>query len=292
MRILFKVIILFIMLLWTSIGYADEAKKIISEASDKISSFITNTLGGGGLTEFSIDIPEDDVEIQYLNFKELSKDDLSNTFSQLSINTQEINDDTRYILNYGYGKRYLDENKSLMTGMNAFVDYELEGHARASLGLEAKAANLDFTANYYLALTNTETINGTKERVLDGHELNLASQLPFMPWAKINYQNYDFKKDKAAENMGGNIVSLEMSLSPSIQFEASRNFISASGYEDEDTYRIVYYNPPRNKSSMQDGLFSSNIFEKENIENKMIDKVRRRNNLTVEIQGAVILTKQ
>ena len=56
-----------------------------------------------------------------------------------------------------------------------------------------------------------------------------------MPWAKINYQNYDFKKDKAAENMGGNIVSLEMSLSPSIQFEASRNFISASGYEDEDT---------------------------------------------------------
>ena len=43
---------------------------------------------------------------------------------------------------------------------------------------------------------------------------------------------------------------------------------------------------------MQDGLFSSNIFEKENIENKMIDKVRRRNNLTVEIQGAVILTKQ
>ena len=89
MRILFKVIILFIMLLWTSIGYADEAKKIISEVSDKISSFITNTLGGGGLTEFSIDIPEDDVEIQYLNFKELSKDDLSNTFSQLSINTKK-----------------------------------------------------------------------------------------------------------------------------------------------------------------------------------------------------------
>ena len=43
---------------------------------------------------------------------------------------------------------------------------------------------------------------------------------------------------------------------------------------------------------MQDGLFSSSIFEKENVENKMIEKVRRRNNLTVEIQGAVILTKQ
>ena len=43
---------------------------------------------------------------------------------------------------------------------------------------------------------------------------------------------------------------------------------------------------------MQDGLFSSDIFEKENMENKMIEKVRRRNKLTIEIQGAVILTKQ
>ena len=292
MKFSLKILILIIFISTTSSSFADEAKKIIDQASNKISSFITNTLGGGGLTEFSIDIPEDDVEIQYLNFKELGKENFSNTFSQLSLNTQEINDDTRYIINYGYGKRYLDDDKSLMTGINAFIDYDLEGHARTSFGVEAKGSNLDFTANYYVALTSTETINGTKEKVLDGYELNLASQLPFMPWAKVNYQNYDFKKDKAAEDTAGNVVSIEMSLSPSLQFEASRNFISASGYEDEDTYRIVYYNPPRNKSSMQDGLFSSNIFEKENIENKMIDKVRRRNNLTVEIQGAVILTKQ
>ena len=292
MKFSLKILILIIFISTTSSSFADEAKKIIDQASNKISSFITNTLGGGGLTEFSIDIPEDDVEIQYLNFKELGKDNFSNTFSQLSLNTQEINNDTRYIINYGYGKRYLDDEKSLMTGINAFVDYDIEGHARSSLGVEAKSSNLNFTANYYVALTGTETINGTKERVLDGYELNLNSQLPFMPWAKVNYQNYDFKKDKAAEDTAGNVVSIEMSLSPSLQFEASRNFISASGYEDEDTYRIVYYNPPRNKSSMQDGLFSSSIFEKENVENKMIEKVRRRNNLTVEIQGAVILTKQ
>ena len=292
MKLNLKILVLTIFISTISNSFADEAKKIIDQASNKISSFITNTLGGDGLTEFSIDIPEDDVEIQYLNFKELGKDNFSNTFSQLSLNTQEINNDTRYIINYGYGKRYLDDEKSLMTGINAFVDYDIEGHARSSLGVEAKSSNLNFTANYYVALTGTETINGTKERVLDGYELNLNSQLPFMPWAKVNYQNYDFKKDKAAEDTAGNVVSIEMSLSPSLQFEASRNFISASGYEDEDTYRIVYYNPPRNKSSMQDGLFSSNIFKKENIENKMIDKVRRRNNLTVEIQGAVILTKQ
>ena len=70
-----------------------------------------------------------------------------------------------------------------------------------------------------------------------------------MPWAKINYQNYEFVKDKASEDTGGNIVSLEMSLTPNLQFEASRNFVSVSGVDDEDTYRLMYYNPPKNKTN-------------------------------------------
>ncbi len=292
MKIVLKILLIFIVLSFKSIAYADEIKELIDRTSDKLSSFITNNLVGGGLTEFSIDIPEDDVEIQFLNFKELNKEELKNSFSQFSINTQETNDDTRYIINYGYGKRYMNKDKSVITGFNAFLDYDFEGHARTSVGVETKGSILDFAANYYLGLSGIEKINGINERVLDGYELNLASQLPYMPWAKINYQNYEFEKDKASEDTGGNIVSLEMSLTPNVQFEASRNFISVSGEDDEDTFRLMYYNPPKNKTSMQDGLFSSNIFEKENMENKMIEKVRRRNKLTIEIQGAVILTKQ
>ena len=292
MKTFIKILLIFIVFSFKSITYADEIKELIDRTSDKLSSFITNNLVGGGLTEFSIDIPEDDVEIQFLNFKELNKEELENSFSQFSINTQETNDDTRYIINYGYGKRYMDKDKSVITGFNAFLDYDFEGHARTSVGIEAKGSMLDFSANYYLGLSDIEKINGVNERVLDGYEINLTSQLPYMPWAKINYQNYEFVKDKASEDTGGNIVSLEMSLTPNLQFEASRNFVSVSGVDDEDTYRLMYYNPPKNKTSMQDGLFSSDIFEKENMENKMIEKVRRRNKLTIEIQGAVILTKQ
>ena len=288
-RIFFSIYII----TFCNLSYADQTKDVINKATNKLTSFITNTISGEGLTEFSIEFPDnEDVEIQYLNFKELKTDDFGNTFSQLSFNTQEINDDTRYIINYGFGKRFLDNDKSMMTGMNLFFDYDLEGHARTSLGLEAKASMLDFTANYYLGLTGTEAINGTNEKVLDGYELNLASQVPFMPWATVNYQNYDFKKDKAAENTAGNIVSLEMRLTPNIQFETSRNFISVSGIEDEDSYKIMYYNPPRNETSMQDGIVASNIFEKENMEDKLIESVRRRNNMTIEVQGSVILTKQ
>ena len=277
--------------LFTTFAYGDTANDILNRLTDKISSIVEDTLGGD--TEFSLEFPEDDdVELEILKFKELDSSDGKNSFSQISLHTQEVNDDTRFILNLGYGQRYISSDKSMITGMNAFIDYDTEGHARTSLGVEAKAPILELTGNYYLGLSGAETIDGMKEKVLDGYELNLSSQLPFMPWTRINVQNYDFEKDKASENTGGNLVSLEMNLSPSIQFEASRNFIDTNGVEDENSFKIMYYNPPRNKTSLQDGFLSSTAFEKGDIEGKMKDKVRRRNAMTIEVQGAVILTKQ
>ena len=291
MYLLNKFIFITCLYLFTTFAYADTSNDIINKLSDKVSSFVENTLGGD--TEFSLEFPEnDEVELELLKFKELDSSENQNSFSQFSLHTQEVNDDTRFILNLGYGQRYISSDKSMITGINAFVDYDTEGHARTSLGVEAKAPILELTGNYYLGLSGAETIDGTKEKVLDGYELNLSSQLPFMPWTRINVQNYDFEKDKASENTGGNLVSLEMNLSPSIQFEASRNFIDTSGVEDENSFKIMYYNPPRNKTSLQDGFLSASAFEKGDVEAKMKDKVRRRNAMTIEVQGAVVLTKQ
>ena len=291
MYLLNKLIFITCLSLFTTFAYADTSNDIINKLSDKVSSFVENTLGGD--TEFSLEFPEnDEVELELLKFKELDSSENQNSFSQLSLHTQEVNDDTRFILNLGYGQRYISSDKSMITGINAFVDYDTEGHARTSLGVEAKAPILELIGNYYLGLSGVEKIDGTNEKVLDGYELNLSSQLPYMPWTRINIQNYDFEKDKASENTGGNLVSLELNLSPSIQIEASRNFIDTTGVEDEENFKIVYYNPPRNKSSLQDGFLSSTAFEKGDVEAKMKDKVRRRNAMTIEVQGAVILTKQ
>ena len=289
MYLLNKLIFITCLSLFTTFAYADTSNDIINKLSDKVSSFVENTLGGD--TEFSLEFPEDDdVELEILKFKELDSSENQNSFSQLSLHTQEVNDDTRFILNLGYGQRYISSDKSMITGINAFVDYDTEGHARTSLGVEAKAPILELTGNYYLGLSGVETIDGTKEKVLDGYELNLSSQLPFMPWTRINVQNYDFEKDKASENTGGNLVSLEMNLSPSIQFEASRNFIDTTGVDDENSFKIMYYNPPRNKTSLQDGFLSASAFEKGDVETKMKDKVKRRNAMTIEVQGSVVLT--
>tara|TARA_Y100000741_G_scaffold359020_1_gene339035 strand:+ start:145 stop:1020 length:876 start_codon:yes stop_codon:yes gene_type:complete len=291
MKFLKKIVLITFLLQLTTYGNADTANDIINKLSDKISTIVSDTLGGD--TEFSLEFPEnDDVELEILKFKELDRNETQNSFSQFSLHTQEVNDDTRFIANLGYGQRYISSDKSMITGVNAFIDYETEGHARASFGFEAKAPIVDLTGNYYQSLTGVEKIDGVNEKVLDGYEINLSSQLPYMPWSMINIQNYEFEKDKASENTRGNLVSLEMNLTPSIQFEVSKNFIDTTGVDDEDNFKIMYYNPPRNKSSLQDGLISANAFEKGDVEAKMKDKVRRRNAMTIEVQGAVILTKQ
>ena len=61
-----------------------------------------------------------------------------------------------------------------------------------------KGATIDLTANSYHKLTNMEVVDGTEEQVLSGYEINLSSQVPYMPWATLNWQNYGWEKEKAS----------------------------------------------------------------------------------------------
>jgi hypothetical protein len=62
--------------------------------------------------------------------------------------------------------------------------------------------------------------------------------------------------------------------------------------DDETSLGINYIYPPKEKSMvMSDGL-SNDMFEKRNMEQKLKEKVRRRNKMVMEIQGSVILTRQ
>ena len=260
--------------------------------SENVSEMFSNLIPGEGITEASIQINEDDnPDFEILAVRDISADEMSNLFSQFSFHTQEINSDNRFITNFGIGYRALNEDKTSMAGINTFFDYDLEGHARASIGLELKASLLDFTANSYHKLTNQEEYKGTKEQVLSGYTIDLASQIPYSPWAKINWQNYNWDNEKSAEDTEGNTLALEAYLTRSLQFVLKNDFSDNTGVDDELTYKLAYFYPPRQTTSMQDGL-SDVAFEKENMETKLKEKVRRENNLTVEIQGSVIVTSK
>ena len=259
-----------------------------------VSEFFSNLIPGEGLTEASIQINEDDnPDLEILALREIESTNNSNLFTQFSIHTQETNGHDRLIGNLGLGYRKLSEDKSSMMGINVFLDNDFNaGHQRGSVGFELKGANLDLTANSYHKISNMETYKDTEEQVLSGYTINLASQLPYTPWAKINLQNYAWENEKASSDSEGNSIALESFLTPSVQLEFKNDMSDNSGVDDEFTSKLTYTYPPRKDGkSMQDG-FSNVAFEKENIQKKLKEKVERNNNLTVEVQGSIIVTSK
>ena len=264
-----------------------------SNASENVSSFFSNLIPGEGLTEASIEINEDDnPDLEILAVRDIDSSENSNLFTQFSLHSQEINNHDRYIGNLGLGYRKLSDDKSSMYGFNIFFDNDIEAnHQRGSIGFELKGAYLDLVANSYHKLTNQEVYKGTREQVLSGYTIDLASQIPYSPWAKINWQNYNWENEKSTEDTEGNTLALEAYLTRSLQLVLKNDFSDNTGVDDEFTYKLAYFYPPRQTTSMQDGL-SDVAFEKENMETKLKEKVRRENNLTVEIQGSVIVTSK
>ena len=259
-----------------------------------VSEFFSNLIPGEGLTEASIQINEDDnPDLEILALRDIESTNNSNLFTQFSIHTQETNGYDRLIGNLGLGYRKLSEDKSSLMGINVFLDNDFNaGHQRGSVGFELKGANLDLTANSYHKISNMETYKDTEEQVLSGYTINLASQLPYTPWAKINWQNYAWENEKASSDSEGNSIALEAYLTPSVQLEFKNDMSDNSGVDDEFTSKLTYTYPPREDGkSMQDG-FSNVVFEKENVQKKLKEKIKRNNNLTVEVQGSIIVTSK
>mgnify|MGYP001456682702 FL=1 len=259
-----------------------------------LSEFFNNLIPGEGLTEASIQINEDDnPDIEILALRDIESTDNSNLFTQFSLHTQETNGHNRLIGNIGLGYRKLSNDKSNVVGVNLFLDNDFNaGHQRGSVGFELKSANLDLTANSYHKITNMEVYKSTEEQVLTGYTINLASQIPYAPWAKINWENYSWENEKASSDTEGNSLALEAYLSPSVQLELKNDMSDNSGVDDEFTSKLTFIYPPREDGkSMKDG-FSNVAFEKENVQKKLKEKVKRNNNLTVEVQGSIIITSK
>ena len=187
----------------------------------------------------------------------------------------------------------LSDDKSNLFGVNVFFDNDFEAeHQRGSIGLEVKGAYLDLTVNSYYALTDSKNYKGTAEEVLSGQTINLASQIPYAPWANLNLQSYSWENVKASSDTEGYTVSIESYLTPSLALEVKNDYSDNDAVDDELTYKLTYNYPPRGDGkSMQDGL-SKLAFEKQNMEAKLKDKVKRDNNIVIEIQGSVIITSK
>jgi adhesin/invasin len=207
------------------------------------------------------------------------------TFMQSSL----TNANSRAVLNLGLGRRYLNDDESVITGFNAFLDYDPKyGHQRVSIGAELKASAFEFTANSYKALTKWKKgKSSNQERALDGHDIELGAQIPYMPAAKLYVKNWKWKGVDGNADTKGNTYSIAFShLIDNVQIELGRR--DYDGVAVDENFGQLTYSVPMGSAPAQSGkpMFSSEMFESRSMKDNMLDKVRRNNAIVIQTEFA------
>ena len=254
--------------------------------SQKIGDYISSIVPGDGYTETSIDLRENyKPDFSILAVRELEKNDDGNFFTQFSLFNTEKNNDERIVGNLGFGKRSLSEDNLMMTGFNAFLDYDDKGNARGSIGLEAKNAVLEFASNYYLGIGDA-----TDEKVLDGYDIRLESQIPYIHWADVFVTTYEWD-GRDRDDIKGTKLGSEMFLTSTVSLEAAFDDKDKTGLEDEWYAKLLFVYPPREGATAQDGISDSMWKEEKDMTGQLLTKVKRQNKIMIEFKGSSQITR-
>ena len=258
-----------------------------NEVSSNISEYISNLIPGEGDTEVSVDLRENNKpDYSILVVREIEKTDSGNIFTQLSIFNTEKNNDERIVGNIGLGQRFLSDDKTLMTGFNGFLDYDDAGNARTSFGFEARSAVLELSYNQYFGIGNA-----TDEKVLDGYDLRLASQIPHLHWVDIFVNAYEWDGIDR-DDIKGTKLGSELLLTPNLNLELAYDDKDKNGLKDEWYANIEFVHPPRKGPSLKDGFISSSTWKEErDMSSELLTKVERNNKIMVEFKGTSTISR-
>ena len=283
-------IILIASILFSTTLFAGEEQKIkkniIEKTTAGASNFIENLIDGEGDTEVQITVGEDyKPEYSIMTVKPIAiHPSVDVVFVQLQINDTKIRGDNRFTINSGIGYRKLSNDKSSFAGSNIFIDYDEEGNSRASIGLELRASSFEALANYYQAVSGGKKVGNFTERALDGTEISLIGQLPYLPWASVVANTYEWKANKNSKNSKGDKISLELLLTPSLIIDLGYDNNNIDGTSNFAKVMFVY--PPRKKASATTDFISETPFVKIDMSDQLLTKVRRTNKIVVESENS------
>jgi hypothetical protein len=258
------------------------------DASEKISGYISNLIPGEGDTEVSIDLRDNhSADFSILAVRELSKINSGNIFTQISLFNTEKNSEDRIIGNFGLGSRKLLYDDTLLAGVNAFIDNDFnETTRRMSLGFELKNAVLDFSSNIYEGIEDSQD-----ERVMNGWDYTLASQVPYVHWSKIFVSQYQWE-GILREDVEGIKLGSEMLLTPHVNLEVAYDDKDRNGLEDEWYAKIQLVHPPRNNGpTALDGISDTAWNKNKDMSDELLSKVKRNNKIMVEFKGSSTISR-
>ena len=275
-------------LLLSNYSFAEVMGKTLSKVSEKISEYTIGLIPGEGHTEVSIDLREDSKpNYSILAVRELLKIDSGNIFTQFSLLETEQANEEKIIGNFGLGSRKLLNEKNLLVGLNAFVDNDFsETNRRASIGFELRNSVLDFHSNIYKGLQDSDD-----ERVLDGWDYRLASQVPYLHWSKIFINHYEWD-GVLRDDIKGTKMGSEVILTKSLNLEVAYDDKDKKGLEDEWYAKIQFVHPPRNNGpTAMDGVSQVAWKENKDMSGELLSKVKRNNKIMIEFKGSATVSR-
>jgi len=268
---LIKIFLTSLCLIIASSAYADTSK-IKDNFFSSIESFLDGNFED---TDFSIKSTEGlKPQIGILTFKPLNDTDDGLTFFQGSFFTHDGGD--RNTLNLGLGKRILSNDESVMFGLNAFYDYEIDyDHQRASIGGEIKSSILELSTNHYFAISNEVTgKNNIKEEVADGYDLEFGAHVPYMPTAKMYAKIFEYDIPGGSDYEGVEYSSNIGIPNSGMNFEVGYKDYGNNGYDDQWFFNLTF---SLSKMNPNTSFVSDQAFERVSMKDKKYEKVRREN---------------
>ena len=262
--------------------------KFYNSLSSGSSKVIKNYFGNDGTTDVSLTAGKDMQPMgSIVLVRPLTEMKINDVwFTQTQLNNYLIKGKDRQALNFGVGYRKLSEDKSHFWGLNTFFDIDSKNHQRVSFGGELVSGPFEITGSYYSGLSGSKKVGDFNERVLDGYDLIVGGQIPYLPWAKIYYENYSWNSIKNSKDTAGNKLSTEIQLTKNISFEAGINDNAITGKDEYVMFTYSY--PPSEKPTINDG-YSTQAFENSDVSKQMLRKVKRTNKVVVELEGALIV---
>ena len=264
---------------------------ILSITSESLESVLNNigrgdtevTIGGSELTK-----PFGSIMI----VRPIIEFDKSIVFNQTQVNNYFIRGKNRLALNLGLGYRKMSEDKTYFLGSNIFLDIDSEENLRSSLGLEFKSSPFAIAGNYYQHISGVKKVGDFDERVLDGYDLNIHGQVPFLPWLDLTYTNYKWKKEKNVKNSKGNKVGLEIYFMDNIDLVIG---LDKNNIDGDTWYGNIVLRYPENprlsmiKNFEEGKLISDVAFQESDISKELLSKVSRSNRITIESEGSGVV---
>ena len=266
-----KFLIIILTLFVLNVSNADTSK-IKDNFFSSIESFLDGNFDD---TDFSIKSTEGlKPQIGILTFKPLNDTEQGLTFFQGSFFTHDGGD--RNTLNLGLGKRILSNDESVMFGLNAFYDHEIDyDHQRASIGGEIKSSILELSTNHYFAISNEVTgKNNIKEEVADGYDLEFGAHVPYIPTAKMYAKIFEYDIPGGSDYEGVEYSSNIGIPNSGMNFEVGYKDYGNNGYEDQWFFNLTF---SLNKMNPNTSLVSDKAFERVSMKDKKYEKVRREN---------------